>query len=409
MHSSFRRTYRPLIPLVLATMATHAFAQGPTFQTPGMPGAGTPGTPGQMGQTTRFSTEFNPALGFVIDSVFDYTDFDDSAESDGFDLSLRLFEFNGAAFIDPSAWAWVAIVAEEGEIELEEAAVQYIGLPGNMGLRGGRFFVDFGKQMQAHLEELRTIERPAVLRTYLGQELAGDGLQFDNWHAVGDETVLRYSLGVFADLVTQHADEDGPPMPAAGVDEHKVLGDLNFTGRLTAFRDAGENGVFQAGSSVQYVPSFSFSDPDGVAPDVEDLDRVVYGIDLTYGLTDEEGNRQLTLGGEFLVADGAIGAGFGGGPTIDVLEDDTSGFYTFADYSWTPRDSGGVQYSQVELPETGTPDFAELDIYYTRALSEFQRLRFQVTHGDVEGSEEYVRFAVQWTAFFGNHSHGFNW
>jgi hypothetical protein len=370
-----------------------------------MPGAGTPGTPALMGQQTRFSTDFNPAIGFVIDSVFDYQDFDTA--QDGFDASLRLLEFNGAVFVDPKAWAWVAVVAEEEALNVEEAAIQYIGLPGNMGLRGGRFFVDFGKQMQAHLEELRTIERPAVLRTFLGSELGGDGLQFDNWHAVGESSAVRYSVGLFADLVSQEV-EDGDTDPFTGIDDRKNLGDMNFTARVTGFTDFSDNGLFQFGASGQFTPDFTFSDPTATAPDAEELDRAVYGLDATFGLSDEEGNRQFATGAEYLIADGDLDATLNGA-VLDVFTDSASGYYAFADYSWDPQNSAGIQYSQLELPEQGMPDFAELDVYYTHALSDFQRLRFQVTHGDVDGGDDYVRFAVQWTAFLGNHSHGFNW
>ena len=112
--------------------------------------------------------------------------------------------------------------------------------------------------MQAHVHDLRTLERPAVLRTYLGDELGGDGAQFDHWFAAGDETVVRSSLGVFASLVGEgHGDDDsGEAEPFDG--ERKDLDELALTARLTGFTDVGEHGTFQAGLSARLVPEFGF-------------------------------------------------------------------------------------------------------------------------------------------------------
>src|SRR5688572_5204380 len=83
------------VPLLAAPLA----AQGPAFESPGQSRYST------LGQTTRFSTEFNPAMGFALDAFADWKDVDGG--DDGFDLSVRLLEFNAAAYVDPSLWAYV--------------------------------------------------------------------------------------------------------------------------------------------------------------------------------------------------------------------------------------------------------------------------------------------------------------
>ena len=181
----------------LTPLAGSAAAQSGGFRTPGMPGQRH-----SSGQTTRFSNEFNPAFGFVFDLVGDYVDRSGGSDDDGFDLELRIGEMTVASWVDPRLWAYGVVVYAEEEVALEEGALQYVGWEDSHAtLRAGRFFVDFGKQMQAHVHDLRTLERPAVLRTYLGDELGGDGAQLDHWFAAGDETVVRSSLGVFASLV----------------------------------------------------------------------------------------------------------------------------------------------------------------------------------------------------------------
>ena len=178
-------------------------------------------------------------------SGWTYVDFADGGSNQDFDLQLRAFELATAAWIDPKAWAYAIIVADEDEIELEEAAVNYQGFDSNLTLRAGRFFADFGKQMQFHVHDLRTLDRPAVLASYLGEELAGTGVQLDNWFPVGDETVVRYSLGVFATLGGEghHDEEEDEEEVETLARERRNTEELGLTGRLTGFKDVGERGI----------------------------------------------------------------------------------------------------------------------------------------------------------------------
>lgn len=391
---------------VLVSTAAPLLAQGPAVQSPGMP----PGS--QLSQTTRFSNEFNPAIGLVFDILGTYTDEKDGR--DGFDLELRSLELSAAAYVDPDAWAYAVLVGEPGEgIEVEEAAVRYLGLPGNHTLQAGRFFVDFGKQMQAHVHDLRTVDRPLVLREFLGSELAGTGLQYDNWIPVGDQTVVRYSLGVFQSLLGEehgHGDDHGGEEgPEAHLDGRRKASELSWTGRVTGMRDVGERGTLQLGLSARWIPSFAYEFED--LDEVEDNETWVWGVDATYGWSDPQRGRSFALGGEYLILDGDILARLDDPVTpteIQVEDDDARGFFVWADYGWTKRDFVGLQWSRVELPGfDGDEDVDEYDIYYTRFLTEFQRLRLALTL--VDGDEEETRLALQYTNYIGPHSHGINW
>ena len=393
---------RSLSASVLPLLAAPLAAQGPAFDSPGQSKYST------LGQTTRFSTEFNPALGLALDMLADWTDVHDG--DDGFDLSVRLLELNAAAYVDPSVWAYASIVAEDlEELAVEEAAAEYIGLESNSTFKAGRFFVDFGKQMQLHPEELRTLERPLPLREFLGDELAGTGLQWDTWTPVGDATVVRFSAGAFASLLGEgHADEDEEDAePEGSVPDRKDFDELSFTARVTGMRDVGEQGVLQLGASARVVPSFAFA----FGPlEEEDLSNVVYGGDLTYGWKNETGERGLTFGGEVLLFTGDLAAEVDdplAPAVLSVVDDDALGFFVFGDYGWTRFDSAGVQYGFAELPEDPSEDGGELDLYYTRHFTEFRRLRFGVTLSD--GLEDDARAYVQFTTFFGSHAHAQNW
>jgi len=68
---------------------------------------------------------------------------------------------------------------------------------------------------------------------------------------------------------------------------------------------------------------------------------------------------------------------------------------------------GLVGPGRFDLAEDPTEDASELDLYYTRHLTEFRRLRFGVTLGD--GVEADTRAYIQFTNYFGSHAHGLNW
>lgn len=385
--------------LLLALLSAAAAGQGSAFQTPGQPASG---------QVTRFSNEFNPALGVVLDAVGDYSN---AASGSGFDLSLRALELDASAWIDPSAWLYVKVIGDEESITLEEAAAIYQGFENDVTIKAGRFYVDFGKQMQAHVHDLRTLERPAVLREYLGEELPGSGLQVDDWHAVGDQTVVRYSLAVLADL---RRPEGGTGLEV-GRPERLQGGDLGLTARLTGFRDVGEHGVLQIGLSALHRPSFTVElGSNGTR--TGKLSNTAAGADATWGWTADDGIEQWTLGGEALLLSGDLAAtvndngtpSLPGDDFIDVGRGERAGFYAFADYAWSQNDSAGVQASWYQLLDTATSRRSEYELYYTRRLTEFQRLRLALSVADEPSGRDSVRAALQYTLFVGSHAHGIN-
>lgn len=407
------RILRPAVPPIaalvgIAVPCTTAFAQRADVPSPGGYGGG-------IGQTTRFDNEFNPAVSFVIDVIADYLS--ESGGDDGVDLDLRRIDLLVADWVDPNAFAWITLAYESDEFELDEAAIEYIGLPSRNTLRFGRFFVDFGKQMQAHIEELRTIERPLVLRDFLGDELAGDGVQWDYWNPVGDTTMLRYSVGAFGSLASGHdhgAEED--PEAEVIVPNRKDVDQLNFTARVTALTEVGENGNFQFGGSGRLIPEFAFEyDPSELYQ--EGYSNSVFGIDATYGWQNDTGIRNFTTGFEYLWNTGDLDAelddaGTPGDTTDDalVVDDGTrTGYYAFVDYGWSQKSSAGTQYSRRQANTSDKAERGELDSYYTHHLSEFLRLRAGVTFASDEAGPDSTRFAIQLTSFVGPHGHGLSW
>lgn len=377
-------------------------AQGPTFQSPGMP------TYSVLGQTNRFSTEFNPAFGLVIDGFVDYRDTHGGGDyEEGFDGTLRLVDLSAASYIDPSAWVYVILSSSELEpIEVEEAAIEYIGFESNARLKAGRFFVDFGKQMQSHLEELRTLRRPLVLREFLGSELGGTGLQYDDWFALRDEIPVRFSVAIFTEL--RNEDEEAGGLTRSEP-YRQDFDELALTARLTGMGDQGENGQLQVGASARYVPNFSL---EGEGLQASDLSNLTLGLDVTYGWIDDTATKHLVVGGEWLTIDGDLYGALDDPVTpsaITVVDDRASGAFAYVDYGWNRFQSAGCQWSWAQALEDPDRDDLELDLYYTKHLSDYRRLRFGVTFADSDRVEDSLLFYVQFTNWAGTHAHSFNW
>ena len=402
----------PAKPIAQAKPATNAkpATQGQATPKPVPPGGfATPGMPARSampqqatdasGQTSGFSSVFNPAFAFVVDTLADYSDGDGD---DGLELSLRSAELSAKSWIDPDAWAYFVAVAEEEGLAMEEAAIHYKGLGDTHTLRIGRFFLDFGKQMQAHVHDLRTVDRPLPLRAYLGSELGGDGVQWDAWTPGGETGALRWSLGVYGAINSESEDlEDlGIERELGG---RKDLGDLAMTARLTSFMDVGEDSTLQLGASWLGIPSYS---AEGGNEEAEDLSQNVVGFDATYGFG-ADGEDKWTFGTEFLFASGDTTLGLDGG---DLVVDDQglTGFYLYGDWAFDPKQSVGLQLAEAELPRLDGEDASEIDIYYTRHISEYHRVRLAVRQSSIADEDNFA-LLVQYTGFVGAHAHGVNW
>ena len=402
----------PAKPIAQAKPATNAkpATQGQATPKPVPPGGfATPGMPARSampqqatdasGQTSGFSSVFNPAFAFVVDTLADYSDGDGD---DGLELSLRSAELSAKSWIDPDAWAYFVAVAEEEGLAMEEAAIHYKGLGDTHTLRIGRFFLDFGKQMQAHVHDLRTVDRPLPLRAYLGSELGGDGVQWDAWTPGGETGALRWSLGVYGAINSESEDlEDlGIERELGG---RKELGDLAMTARLTSFMDIGEESTLQLGASWLGIPSYS---AEGGSEEAEDLSQNVVGFDATYGFG-ADGEDKWTFGTEFLFASGDTTLGLDGG---DLVVDDQglTGFYLYGDWAFDPKQSVGLQLAEAELPRLDGEDASEIDIYYTRHISEYHRVRLAVRQSSIADEDNFA-LLVQYTGFVGAHAHGVNW
>lgn len=383
------------------------------LNSPGMPRI-------HWGQSSRFTSAFNPAIGLAIDTALSWAD---NGEEDGLALDLNVAEITAQAAISPNWWGMFALETDAEEVELSEGALFYTGLAERSSLKAGKFFIDFGKQMQVHIHDLSTPQRPAVLREYLGEESAGVGVQFDHWSPVGETTAMRFSLGLFGEVEShghgflfEESEEEEEGEVEAAFADRRDLGELIMTARATAMTDVGENSVLQFGASMRSMPDFTFEGGsldtgDGLAAD--GLDQSVYGLDLTYGWTSDDGTRSWTTGAEFVRAEGDIGAEVvdDGLPSanLEVYDGSAQGWFAYVDHAWNRQNSAGIMLSAFEHLEEERPEDLETTLYWSHYPTEFSRVRFAFIHMDREEEEDAHAFMIQLTGYVGAHGHPYNW
>src|SRR5262249_60959786 len=115
--------------------------------------------------------EFTRAMGFVIDSVGSYND------KQGANFEFRSGEIGISASVDPFVRGYAILNGTQDSFDVEEAAIVTTSLPYNLGLKGGRFFADFGRLSKFHDHDLPFVNRPHVLDEYVGGESQADGVE----------------------------------------------------------------------------------------------------------------------------------------------------------------------------------------------------------------------------------------
>src|SRR5439155_524277 len=101
-----------------------------------------------------FPSQFNPAIGLILDNVFSYS------EKDRGNFEFRAAELGLSASVDPFARGYAIITGSPDGFEVEEAAIVTTSLPYNLTLKGGRFFADFGRLSKFHDHDLPFVNRP---------------------------------------------------------------------------------------------------------------------------------------------------------------------------------------------------------------------------------------------------------
>lgn len=364
-------------------------------------------------------SEFNPAIGLVGETVFSYrsrgSDQTGSDRPGGFDVFQRSVEMNMAAAVDPFAKGYAVINASadsatgEATLGVEEAALQTTSLPGNLELKAGRFFGEFGRLGYIHDHELPFVNRPLVLDQYIGGESRSDGAQV-NW-LVPVPQYISVTVGVGDSF---GGDSPNPNNPGT----FRNANGLNTWGRLSTYFDLTQNWQLETGVSGLANPRTedrggALVQPDGVST-LTEKKRQLEGVDLKVSYVPLQDNqfRRFTWGTEVLHSDNSYLVDPNGLPNSgDESDENVSsyGLYSYVEYRWDREWSAGFLYDWLQSAQDQSEVTSAYSPYVTYALSHWNQLRLQYTHTEPDASTGLKpddAIYLQWAWIIGAHSHG---
>ena len=359
---------------------------------------------------------FNPSIGLVGETVFSYRSKGSSQTGSdrpgGFDVFQRSVELNAAASVDPFTKAYVvanaSVDAHTGEATfgIEEAAIQTESLPGNLTVKAGRFFGEFGRLAYIHDHELPFVNRPLVLAQYIGGESRTDGVQV-NW-LVPIEHYVSLTVGA--------GNQFGGDVPPNNVGDFRHLGGWNYWGRLSTYFDITSDISLEPGVSGMWNPKTidrdgPLSQPDGST--LTERKRSLVGADLALSWKPLRNNQfqSLTWGTEVLFSNNSYDVNATDG-TVSNSSVGSFGLYSYLAYKFHRQWSTGLLYGFVEDAQNNKAKTYEYSPFITWALSHWNQLRLQYTYTDrnaiaaATGLRPDHAVYLQWAWIIGSHSHG---
>lgn len=373
---------------------------------------------GQM--TNSGDNTSNPAIGVIFQGqAWSYSDDPDDYQIPGFPLggeagplpeglALGETEINISGNVDDkfTAWLTVPIAIEDGEVvvELEEAWVETMTMPGGLSLRMGRFYSNIGYLNDKHAHSWDFADLPLPYEAFLGGQYIDDGLQL-RWLAPTD-----FYLELGAEVAR------GAKYPAGGAANSGVG---SYALHLRSGGDVGFSNSWQAG--ISYLQA----DADDRESGSEDDPLVFTGqTDLwiaefvwKWAPNGNSKQRNFIFQTEYIWRneDGRYTV-----PGASALPYDTDqqGWYLQAVYQPFPQWRIGLRYDRLSSDDPGqafdgTPLMPSSHDPYRYSLmadwsnSEFSRLRLQYTH-DEAGFDDDNQWGLQYIFSIGAHgAHSF--
>jgi len=354
-----------------------------------------------------FPSQFNPAIGLILDNVFSYS------EKDRGDFEFRAAELGLSASVDPFARGYAIITGSPDGFDVEEAAIVTTSLPYNLTLKGGRFFADFGRLSKFHDHDLPFVNRPIALDRFIGGESQADGVELS--YLVPLPQYLTLTAGAYNKLGAEN-DRVSNTAP-------RDFSQFTYLGRAATFLNLNDANSIDLGTSYAYTPEVKL---DGGAS------RHLAGVDLTYRYIplSQASYRGLIWGSEFLYnqEDRPVGGFPAAEPALSLARGlglpaaapavadppaslvfkrrDAASFYSYLEARLSRRFHPGFLFDWVQDVDHVTGDTKGYSPYLTIWASEFQRFRLQYTRLDApEGHDN--QFFLQWTVILGSHVHGF--
>lgn len=343
-----------------------------------------PDTAGQQSRT-RSLQALNPEISVTGDIVGSYAT--PAGQTGVASAAAREFEFSFQAPLDPYTRTKVFITREEeleiaglgegaaeeeghGGFEIEEGYLYWVGLPGGLGAKIGKFRQEIGLYNRWHTHALNEIDRPLATTTFLGE----DGL-------------IQTGLAVTLPTLTV-----GPATQTLILEVTRGSNDALFAqgsepaalGRFQSFWDLGATSYFQLGAT-------------GVLGENDDvgLQSRLLALDLAFRWTPPQARfRDFQLKGEWYLAERELGG----------VTETARGGYAQANYRLDRRWVVGARADYVD-GYGAVPAIVQVAPTLTWWQSEWVRLRLQYNYVKPEGlgANHTVLFQVVWAA--GPHKH----
>ncbi len=335
-----------------------------------------------------FPSQFNPAIGFIIDTVGSYSG------KDRGNFEFRSGELGISASVDPFVRGYAIINGTQDGVDVEEAAIQTTSLPWNLGLKAGRFFADFGRLSKFHDHDLPFVNRPHVLDEYVGGESQADGVEGSWLVPISHYVLLTGGAYNKIGADNERVDNEVP----------RDFSEFTYLARAFTFFPITDANSLDLGVSGAYTPEVK--EDDGAQ-------RTLGDFELTYRYTplSEASYRGLVWGNEVLInsEDRPVG-GFPANPSpstpLVFRHKDAVGLYSYIEPRLTRRFYPGFLFEWVQDLDPGIGDTVAYSPYLTIWASEFQRIRLQYTRLEAPGQHD-NEFFLQWTVILGSHVHGF--
>lgn len=310
---------------------------------------------------------------------------------DPFSRAKVFFSHHGAgAHIDPFEEAGDAGHAEEDEggFELEEGYIEWVGLPGGLNLKLGKFFQQFGQLNRWHGHALPFQSRSLPHLAFIGEEsLAQTGASVHWLVPIGGRS------GTYE--ATVEVTRSG----------NKALfgdaGDVSVLGHLNAFWNLSSSTDFDLGLS--WIRG-TYRDDDNAG------DRDLYGAEMgfTWRPPGQSRYRGMTLRGGVMVLDGLISKGtpLPGGSASVFADERALGWWSAGDLRLSQSWLVGGRVDRVENPEDTNETAWVMSPTLTWWQSEYVRLRLEYDLMDRSFiSNKEGRLFLQVTLAMGPHKH----
>ena len=392
-------------------------------------------TPAYTNKPITMQSAFNPAISLILDGKYQNLERDpgtyqiggfipggEEIGPGGRSFNLGESELTVAANIDPYfSGVFIAAVAPENEVEIEEGYFQNSGFIPGTTVKFGRFLSGFGYLNEIHAHAWDFVDAPLVHQAFFGGQLKEEGLQA-RWLAP-TPVFLEFGLET-----GRGANFPGSERSKNGVNSGMVFAHVGD--------DVGISNSYRFGASyrVTHAQDRPYDDLDSVGNAVTNAftgDSKMWGVDFVWKWA-PNGNtvdRNFKFQAEYLrrkedgdlVFDTAVVSAQAAAGTSDAYRSSQSGWYVQGAYQFMARWRVGLRYEELDSGNTNIglvnsaaltaadfPRLAENDPKRTTAMidfspSEFSRFRLQFARDEARFNEADNQVFLQYIMSLGTH------